>query len=208
MRPLGDDGLLAAAGVSLPRRLAIVGFDDGEHARHARPTLSTVAQDFRGIGRRAAELAIAQLRGETYATDAQAVEAALDLLLTRGTGFAVDLRTQSGRTVEAQGRTVAGRAMLRLRETTAERREIADLRITLDEARRGLSALAGLLDAIPQPVWRRNREGGLSWVNAAYAAAVEAETREAALDGGVDILLGDFMADDAPARIEQALGVK
>ena len=52
--------------------------------------------------------------------------------------------------------------LLRLRETSQERCEIADLRATLDETRRGLSALAGLLDAIPQPVWRRNREGGLS----------------------------------------------
>ncbi|MBE7204696.1 MAG: PAS-domain containing protein, partial [Parafilimonas terrae] len=68
-----------------------------------------------------------------------------------------------------------------------ERNEIADLRATLDETRRGLSALSGLLDAIPQPVWRRNREGGLAWVNAAYLAAVEAESREAALDAGIEL---------------------
>jgi signal transduction histidine kinase len=134
------------------------------------------------------------------AADAQAVEASLDSLLTRGTGFSLDLRSQSGRTVEAQGRTVAGRAMLRLRETTAERREIADLRITLDEARRSLSALAGLLDAIPQPVWRRNREGGLAWVNAAYVAAVEAESREAAIDAGMELL--DRQARETIAREE------
>ncbi|MDP4023154.1 PAS-domain containing protein [Methylobacterium sp. NEAU 140] len=121
------------------------------------------------------------------APDAAAVEAALEALRARGTAFSLSLRTQRGRSIEAQGRAVAGRALLRLRETSRERREIAELRAGLDEARRGLSALAGLLDAIPQPVWRRNREGGLAWVNAAYVAAVEAESREAALDGCVEL---------------------
>ncbi|MCJ2013734.1 sensor histidine kinase [Methylobacterium sp. J-076] len=127
------------------------------------------------------------------AADAHAVEAALETLLTRGSGFSLDLRTQTGRSIEAQGRTVAGRALLRLRETSSERREIADLRITLDETRRGLSALSSLLDAIPQPVWRRNRDGALAWVNAAYVAAVEAGSREATLDAGLELL-------DRPAR--------
>ena len=127
------------------------------------------------------------------ASDAAAVEAAVETLRARGTSFSLSLRTQTGRSIDAHGQAVAGRALLRLRETSQERCEIADLRATLDETRRGLSALAGLLDAIPQPVWRRNREGGLSWVNAAYAAAVEAETREAALDGGVELF-------DRPAR--------
>lgn len=125
--------------------------------------------------------------------DAQAVEAALETMLTRGVGFSLDLRSHSGRSIDAQGRTVAGRALLRLRETSAERREIADLRITLDETRRGLSALSSLLDAIPQPVWRRNRDGGLAWVNAAYVAAVEAGSREAVIDAAAELL-------DRPAR--------
>ncbi len=129
------------------------------------------------------------------------MEAALDALLTRGSGFSLDLRTQNGRSIEAQGRTVAGRALLRLREMSSERREIADLRTTLDEARRGLSALASLLDAIPQPVWRRNRDGALAWVNAAYVAAVEAGTREAAIDAGMELL--DRQARETVAR-EQA----
>lgn len=135
--------------------------------------------------------------------DAQAVEAALDTLLSRGIGFTLDLRTQSGRNIDAQGRTVAGRALLRLRETTSERREISELRITLDETRRGLSALANLLDAIPQPVWRRNRDGGLAWVNAAYVNAVEAASREAVIDAGLELL--DRPARETIAREEAVL---
>ena len=127
------------------------------------------------------------------AADAEAVEAAVETLRARGTSFALSLRTRTGRSIEARGQAVAGRALLRLRETSQERSEIADLRATLDETRRGLSALASLLDAIPQPVWRRNREGGLSWVNNAYVAAVDAVSREAALDAGTELF-------DRPAR--------
>ncbi|HEV7440620.1 MAG TPA: PAS-domain containing protein [Methylobacterium sp.] len=121
-------------------------------------------------------------------SDATELEAAVESLRVRGTGFRLNLRSQSGRSIDAQGQAVAGRALLRLRETTEERRELMELRETLDEARRGLAALAGLLDAIPQPVWRRNRDGGLAWVNTAYVAAVEAGTREAALESGTELL--------------------
>ncbi|WP_336485926.1 sensor histidine kinase [Methylobacterium nigriterrae] len=121
-------------------------------------------------------------------SDAAALEAAVETLRVRGAGFRLNLRSQSGRSIDAQGQAVAGRALLRLRETTEERRELIELRETLDEARRGLAALAGLLDAIPQPVWQRNRDGGLAWVNTAYVAAVEARSREAALEAGVELL--------------------
>ncbi|WP_375456049.1 ATP-binding protein [uncultured Methylobacterium sp.] len=125
--------------------------------------------------------------------DAEAVEAAIEALRSRGSSFRMTLRGQSGRSIEAEGQAVAGRALLRLRETTEDRRRISELRETLDDARRGLSALAGLLDAIPQPVWRRNREGGLAWVNTAYVAAVEGGTREDTLQAGIELL-------DRPAR--------
>ncbi len=55
---------LKAAGLRLPRQQAVTGFDNGDHARHTRPGLSTVSQDFVGLGRLAAELVLAQIRGE------------------------------------------------------------------------------------------------------------------------------------------------
>ena len=127
------------------------------------------------------------------AADAEAVEAAVEALRVRGTSFLTTLRSQSGRSIEAQGQAVAGRVLLRLRETTEDRRQISELRETLEDARRGLAALSGLLDAIPQPVWRRNREGSLAWVNTAYVAAVEAANRKTAIHDGIELL-------DRPAR--------
>ncbi len=133
-----------------------------------------------------------------HVADAHALESAVETLRARGTGFRFSLRSHSGRFIDAQGQALSGCAILRLRETTEEHRELLDLRLTLDEAKRGLSALGSLLDAIPQPVWRRNRDGALSWVNTAYVAAVEAGTREAAVAGGVELL--DRQARDLIAR--------
>ena len=127
------------------------------------------------------------------AQDAQLLDSAVAALRERGTGFRMNLRSLAGRFIEAQGQAVSGRALLRLRETTEERRELIELRHTLEEAKRGLSALAGLLDALPQPVWHRGTDGSLAFVNAAYAAAVEAPNREAALSQGLELI-------DRPAR--------
>ncbi|GJD47638.1 Sensor protein DivL [Methylobacterium crusticola] len=120
--------------------------------------------------------------------DAAALEAALDSLRGRGERFRRTVRTLHGRTVEAQGQAVGGRALLRLRELTGERQELVELRATLEEARHGLSALAALLDAIPQPVWRRTRDGRLAWANAAYVTAAEAGDLDRALADGAELL--------------------
>ncbi|MCJ2036748.1 sensor histidine kinase [Methylobacterium sp. J-068] len=133
-----------------------------------------------------------------HAVDADALNTAIESLRARGTGFRLSLRTQSGRFIDAHGQALSGRAILRLRETTDEKRELIDLRITLYEARRSLSALTSLLDAIPQPVWRRNRNGLLAWVNLAYVAAVEGGTRENTLEGGIELL--DRQARDLITR--------
>ncbi|MFH6784202.1 MULTISPECIES: sensor histidine kinase [Methylobacterium] len=120
--------------------------------------------------------------------DAAALDAAVESLRGRGERFRRTVHTLQGRTIEAQGQAVGGQALLRLRELTGERRELVELRATLDEARHGLSALAGLLDAIPQPVWRRGRDGRLAWANAAYVAAAEAGDVARAVREGAELL--------------------
>ncbi len=52
------------AGLSVPGDVSVIGFDDRELASFVRPNLSTVRIDLVGIGRAAAETAIARIRGE------------------------------------------------------------------------------------------------------------------------------------------------
>ncbi|TDQ38720.1 DNA-binding LacI/PurR family transcriptional regulator [Aureibacillus halotolerans] len=57
--------LLSAKGYRVPEDLSIVGFDDTEVARHTEPSLTTIAQDFLGIGRLAAKSLLEQAENQT-----------------------------------------------------------------------------------------------------------------------------------------------
>lgn len=54
---------LAARGLSVPRDLSVVGFDDIEAAAYALPALTTIRQDRQALGTRAARLLLEQLTG-------------------------------------------------------------------------------------------------------------------------------------------------
>jgi len=58
---------LQASGYQVPEQVAIVGFDDMEHAQYTNPPLTTIRQDFYENGRVAARLLLAQIAGETVA---------------------------------------------------------------------------------------------------------------------------------------------
>jgi DNA-binding LacI/PurR family transcriptional regulator len=53
---------LASAGRGVPRDVGVVGFDDSAWARRSQPALSTIRQPAAGLGARAAELVLEQVR--------------------------------------------------------------------------------------------------------------------------------------------------
>ncbi|MFT0891435.1 PAS-domain containing protein [Pseudochelatococcus sp. G4_1912] len=105
---------------------------------------------------------------------AQALEHALNALKNGGERFRLGLRGLDGRYFEADGRAISGQAVFRLRETTVDRQELSRTRDALAGARGDLSALRTMLDAMAQPIWLRDHDGALIWVNHAYAMAVGA----------------------------------
>ena len=119
---------------------------------------------------------------------AGAIEAALDRLRARGEGFDLAMQTTSGQFVEAQGRAVAGRAVLRLRETTGDRLELQRASEALRKLAEEADSLRALLEALPGPAWRRDRLARLAWVNSAYARCVEAHDPEDAVARGLELL--------------------
>lgn len=126
---------------------------------------------------------------------AQALESALIALKNGGERFRLGLRALDGRYFEADGRAISGQAVFRLRETTVDRQELARTRDALNSARGDLSALRTMLDSMPQPIWLRDHDGVLIWVNHAYAAAV------GALDGA-EVVARQIEVLDAKARDE------
>jgi hypothetical protein len=55
------------------------------------------------------------------------MEQAVEALRARGEAFSMSFTTLAGRPIEAQGRAVAGRAVLRLKDASGVKRELLDL---------------------------------------------------------------------------------
>jgi DNA-binding LacI/PurR family transcriptional regulator/signal transduction histidine kinase len=66
---LGAIETLEQRGYRVPRRVAVVGFDDTDMAKFASPALTTVRQPLYELGRRASEMLLAKLDGQAVASD-------------------------------------------------------------------------------------------------------------------------------------------
>ena len=97
--------------------------------------------------------------------DALTLSKALDDLADRGMAFQLPVADPHGRKLMARGRAVGGMAAVWLEET-AIASESADFR--------------AILDALPIPVWLRDKGLALSWANHAFVAATEAGSLDAA----------------------------
>lgn len=105
---------------------------------------------------------------------AQRIEQAVSMLRSDGRGFDMTLTTTAGRPVEAEGRAVGGRAVLRLRDVSGIERDLIDLSARHDKLNADVATMHALLESLPAPVWARDASGHMIFANAAYARAVEA----------------------------------
>ncbi len=126
---------------------------------------------------------------------AQAMERSTDALRANGESFSMQLMTLNGRAIEADGRAIGGRAVLRLRDVSGFKRELAELNVRHEKLLSEVESLRTLIDALPSPVWARDNAGALTFVNTAYARAVEARDPADALTRALELL-------NRPAREE------
>ncbi|OHV80818.1 PAS domain-containing sensor histidine kinase [Rhizobium sp. LCM 4573] len=120
------------------------------------------------------------------ATSAGELEKAIDQLRSGARSFDMVVETQRDEILEVQGRVSGSKAFVRFIALNNLRAELAELKIERERLTGSIALFQSLLDAIEQPVWRRDVEGRLTWVNQAYGEAVEAgspaqaveETRE------------------------------
>ena len=89
---------------------------------------------------------------------AQQLEACVERLRARGEGFRFAVESLGGRTLEIDGRAVSGRAVMRISDVSGDRLETVRLRERLVRTITELDALRGMLDAIADPVWLRDRQ--------------------------------------------------
>lgn len=109
-------------------------------------------------------------------------------LRRRGEAFSTTVKTTAGERLEAEGRCVGASALLRLRDLSPERADLARTAERYAYLLRDAEGMRGLLGEMPHPAWIRGTDGKLIWVNAAYAKAVGAIDAENAVARGVEFL--------------------
>ncbi|MEW5420450.1 ATP-binding protein [Amorphus sp. 3PC139-8] len=114
-------------------------------------------------------------------SDAKALADDVAALTESGRGFERIVQTTAGDPVACTGR-VAGAAVA-IAFAPSRAGALAPTLPTPSE-----DALAAFLERLPYPVWMRTPEGRLSWVNAAYAAAVDHPDAAAAVAAGDELL--------------------
>jgi signal transduction histidine kinase len=102
------------------------------------------------------------------------IDHAVDALREAGEGFLLNLTTSNGHAVEAMGRAIGGQAIVRIRELSGLRRELAETNLRHKALIEETEMLRGFVAAAPWPIWAKRADGALSYANAAYARATEA----------------------------------
>ena len=118
---------------------------------------------------------------------AQDMERSVDALRARAASFAMTVATLANHVVEAEGLVVGGRAIVRLRELSGIKYELAELTQRHRKQIEDGAAMRALIEAIPAPVWHRDSSGKLVSANQAYARAVEARTGEETVEQGIEL---------------------
>jgi signal transduction histidine kinase len=135
---------------------------------------------------------------------AQAMDRAVDTLRGRGEGFAMTVTTLQGHPIEVQGRAIGGRAVLRLKDASGIKRDLVELLSRHENVLSEVTSLRALIENLPSPVWTRDATGQLTFVNSAYARAVEANSAADAVTRRLELL--DSAARDNIARARVASG--
>jgi signal transduction histidine kinase len=126
---------------------------------------------------------------------------AVDALREAGEGFLLNLTTSNGHSVEAMGRAIGGQAIVRIRELSGLRRELAETSLRHKALSEETEMLRGFAAAAPWPIWAKHANGGLSYANPAYARATEAAGVTDAVERNLELLDSDDRSD-----MDRALG--
>ena len=120
---------------------------------------------------------------------------AVDALREAGEGFVLHLTTANGHSIEAMGRAIGGEAIVRIRELSGLRRELAETTLRHKALLEETEMLRGFAAASPWPIWAKGTKGSLAYANAAYARATEAASVTDATERNLELLDSDDRAE-------------
>src|ERR1700727_1926211 len=97
------------------------------------------------------------------------MDRAIDTLRESGEGFLLNLNASNGIPVEVIGRAIGGQAIVRIRELSGVRRELAETHLRHNALLQETEMLRGFAQSAPWPIWAKQADGRLQYANAAYA---------------------------------------
>ena len=174
--------LAAADAIIRAEPQVLVFWEQGQAVRIASHTLTGIP----GLPDQHAEI----LRFGQWLQPASAdmLKTSLDALFANGRAFSIIVRTGAGAALEAEGRAAGGRAVLRFKDVSTYKAEIARIDERHAMLARDIRSSRALLDTLPMPVWLRDQSNRLIWVNKAYVKAVDAESELEVLQGQIELL--------------------
>jgi signal transduction histidine kinase len=116
------------------------------------------------------------------------MERAIETLRESGEGFFLNLTTSNGRALEALGRAIGGQAVVRIRELSGVRRELAETHLKHQALQQETEMLRGFAHAAPWPIWAKRADGALQYANSAYAKAADAASVQETLERNLELL--------------------
>jgi signal transduction histidine kinase len=93
------------------------------------------------------------------------------------------------------GRAIGGEAIVRIRELSGLRRELAETNLRHRALLEETEMLRGFAATSPWPIWAKSAKGSLVYANAAYARATEAASVTDATDRNLELLDSDDRAE-------------
>ena len=142
-----------------------------------------------GLGR-AGPVAPESLLGAFDEAGARELSTALGGLRRDGAAFKLRLESKQGGVFEINGgraRPAGGGSGVAVGADLVWLHDVTEIARALAEAEAGRESVHGLLDALPVPIWRRDKSLALVYCNRAYAEAVD-RPREAALSEAAELL--------------------
>jgi signal transduction histidine kinase len=102
------------------------------------------------------------------------------------------------------GRAIGGQAIVRIRELSGVRQELAETNVRHKLLLEETEMLRGFAAAAPWPIWTKRANGGLLYANAAYARATDAINVADAIDRKLELLDSGDRSDMDRALNEKA----
>lgn len=151
---------------------------------HARLALHTM-QGTIGVPSKLAQLL--RFGSWLHPDDASLTAENLARLQSRGEGFVSNASTLEGHVIEIAGAVSGADTVLRIRAFSPVNKELVRLIGDNKRLKQAIQDREGILDALQTPVWLRDAKGALTWVNTAYVSAIDAKSREEAIDKQIEL---------------------